>query len=409
MKIINGIQSTLIKRHNFVFLLPLLLLPFAASGVGIRLPSQSAEAVARGNAFVATADTPAAIYYNPAGITQLKGQTAEAGFYVVTVGVTYDSPNGVRVKNKSNFQPVPEVYYVNTPKDSKFSYGVGLYVPYGLGIKYPENTPFRTLVIEGQLQYITLNPVAAYQLTPTLSIAAGPTINYSKVYFKKGIGFSPNDYFKFMGDDFAFGFNAGIRWQPHEKLAFGAKYHYLTTENYGGHSEASPYAPPTPTTASLRFPQFAVVGVSYRPTEDWNIEVNVDWSDWDNVNQTVFKGTTGGDQVFPFNYQTSFMYELGVTRNLPNGWYISAGYFFSENSIPDKSFNPVVPDDDLHLGSIGVGHKGQRWNWALGYHFGINPARHVKNNQTTSAIGETADGTYRYFNQALTASASYKF
>jgi long-chain fatty acid transport protein len=409
MKITSVIQPSISRCEKFVFILPVLLLPFAATGVGFRLPSQDAEAVARGNAFVATADNPSAIYYNPAGITQLKGQSAEAGVYVVNVGVTYDSPTGVRVKNKSNYQPAPEIYYVNTPKDSQISYGVGMYVPYGLGVKYPDNTPFRTLAIEGQLQYVTLNPIMALQLTPTLSVAIGPTFNYSKVYFKKGIGFSPGDYFKFMGDDFDLGFNAGIRWQPSEKLAFGAKYHYLTTENYSGHSEASPYAPPTPTKAAIRFPQFAVVGISYRPNENWNIEVNVDWTDFDNVNQIVFKGTTGGDQVFPLSWQSSFMYEFGITRKLPKGWFVSAGYFFSENSIPDKTYNPVVPDDDLHLGSIGFGRKGQRWNWALAYHFALNPTRTVKNNQTISAIGETADGTYRYFNQAVSASATFKF
>ena len=94
---------------------------------------------------------------------------------------------------------------------------------------------------------------------------------------------------------------------------------------------------------------------------------------------------------------------------VPKGWFVSAGYFFSENSIPDKTYNPVVPDDDLHLGSIGFGRKGQRWNWALAYHFALNPTRTVKNNQTISAIGETADGTYKYFNQAVSASATFKF
>ena len=44
------------------------------SANGFRLPDQDAFATARGEAFVATADNPSAIYYNPAGITQIRGQ-----------------------------------------------------------------------------------------------------------------------------------------------------------------------------------------------------------------------------------------------------------------------------------------------------------------------------------------------
>jgi long-chain fatty acid transport protein len=44
--------------------------PHAVFGLGIALPDQDAFATARGNAFVATANDPAAVYYNPAGISQ---------------------------------------------------------------------------------------------------------------------------------------------------------------------------------------------------------------------------------------------------------------------------------------------------------------------------------------------------
>src|SRR5690242_19611035 len=50
-------------------------------GNGFRLPSQDGFASARGEAFVATADNPSAIYYNPAGIAPLEGQNLRGGFY----------------------------------------------------------------------------------------------------------------------------------------------------------------------------------------------------------------------------------------------------------------------------------------------------------------------------------------
>src|SRR5258706_5064204 len=43
----------------------MLLTPIAAQAVGFRLPNQDPDAIARGNAFAATADNPSSTYYNP--------------------------------------------------------------------------------------------------------------------------------------------------------------------------------------------------------------------------------------------------------------------------------------------------------------------------------------------------------
>lgn len=380
-----------------------------AKPVGFRVPNQDPEAIARGNAFAATADNPAAIYYNPAGITQLKGNQLQAGLYLITVNTEYRSSAGARGKTDSDFQYVPQLHYVYSPKDLPVSFGLGIYAPYGLALKWTGDTRFRTLAEEGKILYATVNPVVAWQVHPTLSLAVGPTLNYSTARLRQGIGLTPNDEFKFHGDGFAPGFNAGLFWHPVEQWALGVNYRYTTTISYDGHSEAEPYAAATATSGEVRFPQYVVVGVSYRPTPLWNLEADIDWTDWDHVNAIVFHGTTGGDRVFPLNYRSSLMYELGVTRQLPKNFHASVGYIYSENSIPDANFNPIVPDANLHLGSVGVGWVGAHWNWALAYHFAYSGGREVMNSQSTSLIGETADGTYKVFNHAVTMSATWKF
>ena len=45
----------------------------AAFALGFRNADQDAAATGQGEAFVAQADTPGAIYYNPGGLTQIKG------------------------------------------------------------------------------------------------------------------------------------------------------------------------------------------------------------------------------------------------------------------------------------------------------------------------------------------------
>ena len=62
------------------------------SANGFRLASQDAFATARGEAFVATADNPSAIYYNPAGITQLEGNNLRSGIYGIYLDPSLQSP-----------------------------------------------------------------------------------------------------------------------------------------------------------------------------------------------------------------------------------------------------------------------------------------------------------------------------
>jgi long-chain fatty acid transport protein len=376
----------------------------SAHAVGFRLPNQDPEAIARGNAFVATADNPSAIYYNPAGITQLEGNNVRAGMYFVSGGITYSSPRG-NAKVDGDFQPVPELYYVFKPKDSQFSFGLGVYSPYGLSVDWGKNAPFNLLAENGKVLYACFNPVVAWQLHPTLSIAVGPTINYSQADFESAtppplVGGS----FRFKGDGMGYGFNAGIRWQPAEQLAFGVNYRYETEIEYEGNSVFAPYLPPTSTHGPLLYPQFVVAGVSYRPTRNWNLEVNVDWTDWSKVDQIVFNGTALGNIPLPLNLQSSLMYEFGVTRQLGNGYFGSVGYFYSENSSPDTYFNPILPDADLHLGSVGVGHRGKRWDWAAAYHFGYNGGRVV-----SGSLPGLADGRYETLNHAFNIAVTFKF
>src|SRR5207237_3044574 len=145
--------------------------------------------------------------------------------------------------------PVPQLYYAFTPGESPLSYGLGIYAPFGLGLKWPDAGPLRDLAVEGRLTYLTVNPNIAWKVHRTFSIALGPTINYSRITLRQGIGVPsglggvPNDEFTFKGDDFDYGFHAGVLWQPYRQWSLGANYRSPTSLNYRGHSDFAPYQP----------------------------------------------------------------------------------------------------------------------------------------------------------------------
>ena len=381
--------------------------PSTADAVGFRLPNQDPEAIARGDAFVATADNPSAIYYNPAGITQLKGDNVRAGIYLISADTKYTSPSGVTAETDTSLQAVPQLYYVHSFAETPISVGLGVYAPYGLSLDWGNNTPFSTVAESGDLIYACINPVVAWRILPSLSIAIGPTINYSHAEFKRAIGFIPGDQFKFTGDDTDVGFNAGILWQPHAMWSIGVNYRSATTLDYSGTASTSPsppYPSSTDSSASIKFPQFVIGGISFRPTTNWNFEFDLDWTEWSDVQNITVKNTAFGDQTLTLNYRSSFIYDFGVTRQLGRGYFASVGYIYSENSSPDANFNPLIPDANLNLGSVGFGHHGSQWDWAIAYHFAYNGGRTVQNDSNAAA-----DGTYKTFNNAVNASVTFKF
>jgi long-chain fatty acid transport protein len=262
---------------------------------------------------------------------------------------------------------------------------------------------------------MTLNPVVAWQIHRTLSVAIGPTIDYSYTKLRQGIGLAAGDELEFKGDGFDYGFSAGLLWQPHPQWSFGASYFSATTINYEGTTRTKTIpalSGAAHTTGEIDFPQFAKAGISYRPTPRWNFEIDADWTDWDVLNTVSFKGTRdifGSDLQMPFNWKSSWLYEFGASYYFENGYFLSGGYFFSQNSTLDRNFNPIVPDTDLHVGSLGVGYKGQHWTWALSGQVITGPARTISNSQSTSLIGQSANGDYRWFNQAVNVSLGYRF
>lgn len=390
--------------------------PITGFSLGIRIPDQDAFATGRGEAFVATADNPSAIYYNPAGITQLDGDNVRGGVYGIYLNDHFNG-DGTSFNTRDSIQAVPQLYYTHAFQDVPLSLGLGLYSPYGLSIKWPDDTPFANGVggvfypYYASLQYITLNPVIAYKILPSLSIAAGPTLNFGNLGLEEQVpgGGGSTTTFKFNGDGFAPGANVGILWQPFQQWSFGASYRSESRMTFTGHSDFNIpglESGSTSASANVPFPQNVIGGVSFRPTPKWNIEFDADWTDWHAFKNLTVSATPallgGAPDTLPFDWESSFFYEFGVTYYFCDDWHASAGYNYSENSVPDAHFSPVVPDSDRHTWSLGIGSKIKNFSWDATYQIAWGPPRTVN-------LPGTGTSTFEYLSHAIVISLGYHF
>ena len=246
-----------------LIVLATLAVPSLAFSYGIRIADQNPEATARGDAFVATADNPSAIYYNPAGISQLKGENLLIGTYGIYLQSKYTPPDGDSVRTKDQPQGAPQIFYTHSIKDSPFTLGIGLYAPYGFGLEYPDTNPFRVFALQGSVEYITLNPVISWKINKTLSVAAGLTLNYADAELAQGVAPFPGNRFDFHGHGFAVGYNLGVLWQPTEQHSFGLRYHSRTSIDMHGRSTLAD-SPGTYFVQEATLPDFTFPGIHFR-------------------------------------------------------------------------------------------------------------------------------------------------
>src|SRR5437660_5610970 len=151
----------------------------AAFAGGFSFTEHGAAASGKANAFAGEANDPSAIFYNPAGITQLPGTQFMIGTSIVKLDSTFrSSTTGENTHLEDQFPIIPHFFITHRFKqwDERLSIGLGVFTPFGIVIDWPDNWQGRFDTTNARLRVTVYNPTVAYQVTPGLSVAAGVRI-----------------------------------------------------------------------------------------------------------------------------------------------------------------------------------------------------------------------------------------
>lgn len=375
-----------------------------------RIAYVDAFATARGNAFTATADNASAVFYNGAGLTQLEGTQIHGSLYAISLDYSADTTFG-KDDMDDDFQAVPSVFVSHNLEDSPLAFGFGVYSPFALGSDWGNDASFATptspspfdpalrVPYKADLIYTKYHAVVAWQITDTFSVAAGASYDDTDIRIKANA-------LKFNADDDTVGFSVSALWQPSVKHSFGLNYQAKTEITYDGDTTITGVGK-FDTEADMTFPESIVFGYSYRPNEKWNIEFNVDWTNWDRVDDLTIEGLPAPFDAFStyeLDWESAFIWELGVTRYFENGWNLSAGYTYVESAVPDQGLLPIVPDSDRHFFALGVGRDYGNFYWQATYQYTYADDRKVSGNNFDSVNGD-----YDLDSQAVAFSVGYRF
>lgn len=376
-----------------------------ALALGFRNPDQGARATGQGEAFVAQADDPSAIYYNPAGLTQLEGHHLSAGGYVSFRNIEYAGPFGSATLNDPAY--TAHLYLASDLGSGNWRFGFGVNMPFGTDSNWGDESPFVNSVTESEMMVLNYQPTVAYKFNKHWSLGVGLNI-YDGTTRLESLPFAPflpQAQLRFHGSGLAAGTTIGVLYKLNDQHSFGATYRSPFRIEFDGSAKVSGVVPKANAQAIIDFPQSAILGYAFRPIQKLKLEVDVEWTDWDVLNDvTLESGNALDGTTIAYRYKSSFYFEVGAQYDLTDHWAVRAGYIFSENSVPEETFSATTPDADRHVFSVGAGFRGARGSVDLVYQFSLSEDRDVDQSENL-----TANGTWKSQAHALMLTATVKF
>ena len=374
----------------------------AAWGGGFQVPTQSARAAGQGDAFTAQADDPSAIYYNPAGLTQLTGTLLSVGLYSIFPDFGFEGEGDVGDASNRERAFIPHFYLCSDLGQEDWRFGLGVNSVFGLSEDWGDDSPLRQSVTEASLSVVNIAPAVSYRVDEHLSFGAALNIYYGDLELNSRLPFpaGPEGRARVEGDDFAVGFTVGALWRINDRHALGLVYRSPFQLDLEGSSKIDrsglPRIGPSNTNASLELPQIIVAGYAFRPSRRLTLEADVQWADWDTFDQVPLESDDPRFSSLPprvFDFDSSFTFRFGVQYQLDRTWTLRGGYVYSPTSAPERTFTPAIVDLDTHVFTAGVGYNQPRWSLDLAYRFILGVDRDV-NDSINSPPGEYSDQTH---------------
>jgi long-chain fatty acid transport protein len=396
------------KRWIFVVVAVYVIVSGNAFGAGFALIEQSVKGL--GSAFsggAAVAEDASTVYFNPAGMTRLKGQQFVAGAHVIVPSTEFTATTATNVLGGSlgtnnggdagSAGVAPNLYFTTEVND-RFFLGLGINAPFGLATKYDADWVGRYHALESDVMTVNINPSVAYKVNDKLSIGAGASAQYIDATLSSmvdgglvgatlGAALLPSDpandiLVENTADDWSYGFNLGILYEFTENTRVGASYRSGITHKLSGDTKASvptgiagtalPGLGGVPlaalfqnqgVTGEIELPATASFSVFHRYNEAFAVMADATWTGWSSFEKLTldFDGTGIAGKTSTTtteNWDDTWRLSAGAAYNLSPELVLRFGLAYDQTVISSDEFRtPRIPDEDRIWVAIGAGYQ----------------------------------------------------
>lgn len=367
----------------------LLSLNSSAFAGAFSLVEQNAASLGAAYSEAALADSAATVFFNPAGMTHLKGQTVSNSTSLIYLsgkfvnedsGYTWGSPiEGNDGGSPGSPTPVPALFYTSA-LDARTTWGIGMYAPFGMATSWKKDWVGRYHGISSDLKTLNINPSIAYRLTDRLSIGAGVSLQWTQATLVNAVdfglagyslgvpGFAPGSHdaiAKVRGDDLSWGGNVGLLWQATDRTRVGLAYRSQINNRLTGGARFrevpelfAPVFYNQKVAVDFDLPESFSLQLAHTLNDQWSVTADVTRTSWSVMEQIhiEFEDPNTPPNTIPQNWEDSVLVSAGVQyRRGRTIWKV--GCAFDESPVKDANLRlPLVPDTDKVWVTFGYEH-----------------------------------------------------
>ncbi|MBF7956614.1 long-chain fatty acid transporter FadL [Rahnella victoriana] len=360
----------------------------------------------------AIADTAASGSRNPATMTMFDRPSFSAGAIYVDpdVKVTGNSPVTGQSTDANNIAPnqwVPNIHFI-MPLDDQWAVGASATSNYGLATEFSDNYPAGPIGGETDLTTINTNLSVAYRLNQNFSFGVGFDAVYAKAKIRRTAGElvplqtggllpADTEAAKLKGDEWGYGWNAGILYEVDDNNRYGFTYRSEVKIDFDGeYRNGIPQAlggtggHTVPGSLTLNLPEMWELSGYNKVAPKWAIHYSLAYTSWSQFQELKATGSDG-QTLFQKDegYHDAYRIALGTTYYYDENWTFRTGIAFDDSPVPADNRTISIPDQDRFWISAGT-------TYAFNKDASVDVGVSYMHGQTVNISEKVADGVPNY-------------
>ncbi len=370
-----------------------LLAPAAGWTAGFSLYEQGARALGSAGAYTARVSDPSAVFYNPAGLVGIEGGEFYAGVSGILVGREFAGVSpypgyGVHETSPTSLFTPFHVYW-GQRLGSDLAVGFGVYNPFGLTTEWdhPDDFSGRYVSTKASITPFFFTPTVALRLAPWLRVGAGLTAVHSSLELRRHVGqVNPRTTdpatldlgrVKLNADNgLDYGGNFGLQVDLTRRMTLGFTYRSKVAIQYDGNAdftftgtgtELDPqlqglFPKDQGVSTNIDFPASFVAALAVSPSDRLTLEGDLGWTQWSSFQSLPIRFDDASlSQTLVENWDDAFFFRAGAEWALRPDLNLRFGYYYDQTPQPTESISPLLPDNDRHGLSVGIGKDWGRF------------------------------------------------
>ena len=360
----------------------------AASASAFQLLEQNASGI--GNSYAgsaAVAENASTVFYNPAGMTELRDREISLGGSFVQTSYKF-SNNGSSVgvlsgngNDGGGLGFIPNAY-MSWALNKDWYLGLGIGAPFGLKTEYDNPWVGAAQSIKFDIKTVNINPSVAWRASDWISLGFG--INWQKIdaEYVRAVGtLTPGlagSTATLNLSDNSWGWHAGALFKLSPSTKVGISYRSAIKHSLGGDvavsSDGSAAANATAaglsaagassnTSAAIKLPDTFILSATHRLNDQLELLGDISWTGWSSIPKVDIIRTSGAmngvtAQTLHTDFRDTWRVAIGANYTLNSAWKIKAGVAHDQTPVKDAEHRLVsLPDNNRTWLSLGAQWK----------------------------------------------------